>query len=163
MPTSLYHAFSVPMLQFRSLCILTIVSFVTLGCGKGTVGVIPVQGTITLDGQPVEKASIAFLPAAGQPLPAIGTTDAQGKFVMKTTEGPQELNGAMPGQYKVIINKFTQSGIIENEQGLSGVVAPGGLKVEWLIPQKYSTADTSDLTCKVETGMQELKFALKSK
>ena len=131
-----------------------------LGCDGPSLSVLPVTGTVTLDGQPVENASVTFIPTTK--LPAGGVTDAAGKFTLKTIEGPYELNGAIPGKYKVVITKFNQNGILPDEQGLSGS-APSGIKVEWLIPQKYADKNTTELTCQVEPGMAPPKFELKSK
>jgi hypothetical protein len=46
---------------------------------------------------------------------------------------------------------------------LQGDVAPGGVKVEWIVPQKYSRPDTSELTALVKDEKNEFTFDLKSK
>ena len=57
---------------------------------------IPVTGTVTLDGKPVDDVAVLFAPAAKGPA-ASGTTDAGGKFQLMTVNDP----GAVPGEYNV--------------------------------------------------------------
>jgi hypothetical protein len=70
------------------------------GCNKS--GLHSVKGIVTLDGQPVEGASVQFLLIGGEPRPAIGTTDKNGAFTL-TTLKPND--GAAPGEYKVLVIK----------------------------------------------------------
>jgi predicted small lipoprotein YifL len=134
-----------------------------LGCGpKGPV-VVPVSGVVTLDGRPVEKASVVFMPADGQPQPATGVTDAAGKFSLVTVIGPNDHAGALPGNYRVVVTKATMSGALADETGLSVDGMQGGIKMEWLIPEKYSRPDSSGLTAQVQPGMAEVALGLQSK
>ena len=49
------------------------------GCGSGDETLAPVSGTITMDGKPLAKAKIDFMPKNGG-RPASGITDEEGKF-----------------------------------------------------------------------------------
>jgi lysophospholipase L1-like esterase len=57
------------------------------------------SGTVTLDGKPLEGATVAFVQGA-TPV-AVGKTDADGKFQL-TTDG---VPGVPPGEYGVVISK----------------------------------------------------------
>lgn len=75
------------------------------GCGGSGAGLVPVSGTIKLDGQPLGQAQILFVPIAATTADAelasvqsAGVTDAQGKYQLLTLDhGP----GAVPGKHKV--------------------------------------------------------------
>jgi hypothetical protein len=71
------------------------------GCG-GKGGPVPVQGIVTLDGQPVANAQVTFAPEAMDGHMAFALTDDDGVFSLTT---PPELKGALPGAYKVLITK----------------------------------------------------------
>jgi hypothetical protein len=71
------------------------------GCGSNT-GTVKVQGTVTLDGEPLEGASVTFQPDGKEGRPASGVTDKNGTFQLGTFSTN---DGALPGGYKVIITK----------------------------------------------------------
>lgn len=72
----------------------------TLGCGGPSV--VPVEGTITLDGKPLASANIVLAQLrATDPGPFVGKTDAQGKFAIGTAESPA--SGAVVGEYRLMI------------------------------------------------------------
>jgi len=72
---------------------------VLAGCGGGPRPV-KVSGTLTLDGKPVEGATIKFVPVAENGRPAVGLTKADGGFELTTHENS---DGAIPGDYKVVV------------------------------------------------------------
>ena len=141
------------------------------GCGSDRPQTIPVSGTVTLDGSPIEGAIVGFTPTGGG-RPATGTTDTSGKFTLTTFE---DGDGALPGTHTVTVTKMKSSGgegmpsagDSEGEEGdvmLSGPMGPGQQEptVEWLVPQKYSNPKTSELSCDVKQGMEQPTFALTS-
>ena len=77
----------------------------TLGCEPKYDGpeLVPVTGTVTRNGQPVAGASVVFTPAEG--LVALGTTDDQGKFSLKT----RAMDGAALGKHNVSVYKNTDA------------------------------------------------------
>jgi hypothetical protein len=62
----------------------------------------------------------------------------------------------------VTVIKKETSGIVADKSGLSGPVAPGGIQDKWIVPQKYSTPQTSRLTAEVKSGMEPVRLDLKS-
>jgi hypothetical protein len=56
------------------------------GCGGN--GRIPVEGNVTLDGQPLEQGSIEFSPLPDTLGPAAGGEIADGKFAIPSSGGP---------------------------------------------------------------------------
>jgi hypothetical protein len=67
------------------------------GCGSKLVHV---KGKVLLDGKPVEKATVVFEHEDGGGNQAAAQTDDEGVFHLGTF---QPGDGAMPGQYKVLI------------------------------------------------------------
>jgi hypothetical protein len=68
------------------------------GCGGGTV---PVEGRVTLDGQPLANATVVLSPVRGTgPGPFTGKTDADGRFKLEDTDNQ---GGPVPGEYVLMI------------------------------------------------------------
>jgi hypothetical protein len=126
------------------------------GCGGGS-GLVPVTGTVTLDGKPVANAAVLFKPSAGQP--ANGTTDGDGKFSLETIKPG---DGAMPGEHDVTVTGVKMSGVQQTADGLSDADS-SKVKYEWFVPQKYSIPETSGLKVDVKRGMAPVTLELKSK
>ena len=128
-------------------------------CGPSGPRPVPVSGTVTVDGQPMAGASVMFMPQAeGQP--GVGLTDEAGKF--RLTSGSSQA-GVMPGSYKVTVTLHKVTGFLADKDGLSGGIAPGGIREQWLVPQRYSNPQTSGLTAEVREGMEPVKLALTAK
>ncbi len=138
------------------------------GCWSRGPETIPVQGIVTLDGKPVEGATVSFSPkAAGRP--ATGTTDAAGHFSLTTFEPG---DGAVPGEHVVTVSKIKSSGqqfdmstipAGRDVMPLSGPTSTGGIKIQWEVPPKYADPKTSGFTIDVKSGMEPVKLELKSK
>jgi hypothetical protein len=134
-----------------------------VGCG----GVRPakVTGILTLNGQPVEGATVQFVPVKEGGRPATGLTKADGGFSLTTFE---DQDGALPGEYKVVI---TYHPPVENappaqttEQGMKQAMqaqaqAKKG-KPKYVIPAAYSDASKTPFTQTVPTN-GPIKFDIK--
>ena len=73
-----------------------------LGCGQNNM--VPVKGTVTLDGQPIEGALVKFIPKPGAAShEATAVTDASGNFSLGTLK---DGDGAWRGVYKVCVQKI---------------------------------------------------------
>jgi hypothetical protein len=124
--------------RFIALALLVSVPFLS-GCGAKPV---KVTGTVTLNGQPVEGATVQFVPVNDGGRPAVGTTGADGGFSLTTIENH---DGAMPGEYKVVItyNPPVETAPAQNtEQGMKQATqaqsqAKRG-KPKYVIPAAYT-------------------------
>ncbi|MEN6496823.1 MAG: hypothetical protein ABFD16_21235 [Thermoguttaceae bacterium] len=132
-----------------------------LGCGKGYEGgkLAPVSGVVTLDGQPAAGIMVLFSPTAetgGQG--GMGTTDASGKYELKTRG---EFTGVVPGQYKVTCVKYVMpdGSPIPNDPNFS--MATSGAKQ--VLPAKYSDPQRTVLSAKVPTEGTAVPLELTSK
>ena len=78
---------------------LILASLLVAGCSSGN-GMARVEGTVMLGGQPLEGATVEFLPADGQGAPASGHTDDRGRYELMYT---YDTAGIPPGEYIVSI------------------------------------------------------------
>lgn len=141
------------------------------GCGDG-VDTHPVSGTITLDGTPIQGASVTFQPVeGGTGMPAVGTTDANGKYQLTDMRSDDVGSGAEAGEYRVGVLWYKPTGedtssatgdstgeSVGDEQSRQGVTGP-----EALLPAKYQNPKTSELTTTVTAGKNTIDFELLSK
>jgi hypothetical protein len=73
--------------------------------GCGGVRAVPVSGTVTVDGKPVEHVGVNFAPleTSGAARPgSSGVTDAEGRFTLQTV-GKRRVGGAVPGKHRVTL------------------------------------------------------------
>lgn len=131
------------------------------GCGDGRPGLVEATGTVTVDGKPVEGASVSFQPIAeemeGFGRPAVGTTDASGKFSLMTYEPG---DGVPEGKYKVAVQKRVPVNELpanyDSEQAGTFKV-----KFRWDVPRLYANPESSGLTAEVtSSGIEPATFAL---
>ncbi len=139
-----------------------------LGCGPdlppGALPTHPVNVTVTYNGDAVEGAIVTFISQDGEPVAAYGRTNAHGIAQMKTyVEG----DGAVLGMHKVLVNKTEMTGNGADVGQSPEEYDPAELRedytppsLEHLVPQKYSSPATSDLTAEVISGVNEFRFEL---
>ena len=86
-----------------SATVLIVLTIFAAGCGgdKGPKS-YRVEGTVTLNGTPVDGAAVSFVPDDNTGSSAGGKTDASGKFTLMTSFGTE---GAAAGTYSVVITK----------------------------------------------------------
>lgn len=152
-------------LRVRSMlaCLFLLIA---TGCSPSHPATSPVSGTITYKGAPVGEAVVVFAPD-GSGRPATATTDAQGNFRLSTFG---EFDGAMPGNYKVTVTKLVKNKVPakteeqlheEFERQLQTGQAPPAPAVEYLVPEKYSSADKTTLQFTVKAAQNdEARFEL---
>lgn len=128
-------------------------------CGPSRPKTAPVSGVVTLDGKPVAGASVMLTPDDGG-RPALGETDAEGKFTLTTFEPG---DGALVGKHHVTVRKVEISGVQADRDGLSGAPIPGGIREKWIIPKKYSNAKEWNHTVEVKSSLEPLKLQLTSR
>ena len=128
------------------------------GCGSGHPETFPVAGKITYDGQPVTQGTVVFYPEEGRS--AMGTIAADGSYRLTTFE---DGDGALPGRHTVTITAIAQSASApasmeeEMEHGMLGSMEGS---IRWLVPERYSRRETSELTADVPTEGGTIDFEL---
>ena len=153
-PSSSFAAYPAAVL---AACLVTI--FTLPGCGRGEPTFAPVSGTVTMDGKPIARAAVLFVPPEHSGLaPATGETDAAGRFQLSTGDRP----GAAPGNYQVGIRCVETTGLTTNELGLVVPVGNQPVEVRWHVPERYGNLATSGLTATVVPGGNDVRFDLKA-
>jgi hypothetical protein len=116
-----------------------------LGCGESGPKLIPVNGTVKLDGTPKPKLLVTFTPVDGGTPIAVGQTDEKGEYSLRTNGR----KGAVVGQHKVsitTINEVTEAPKATNtapsgsaEYMNQANIRPQEFKIpKELIPAKYN-------------------------
>ena len=143
------------------------------GCGSSST--VPVEGVVTLDGQPLEGAAVE-LRTGGRAARRRAKTDAAGKFKFDDRRGGQRRRA---GQ--------VQSGREQDGEAYPRSPVPAVPPARWpdgqvlcfpvrpparkgpppmpksLVPAKYVNPNTSEITVVVEKGMAPVQIELKSK
>lgn len=119
---------------------------VLFGCGGAPErNLVPVEGTVTLEGQALDGAYVEFVPQGSTPGRGyIGRTDSEGKYQLNTIDGA---DGAAPGEYKVVVSKWVMPDgtAFEPNQDISAMDA-GAVR---LVAEQYEDPDTTPLTASV--------------
>ena len=121
------------------------------GCYQGnSLGTIPVTGKVTYNGQPVEGATISFMPD-GQGRPATAISSSGGAYELSTLDS----KGAIPGPYTVVVRKteisLASTAPVSMEDALKLNNKPPPPPKE-LLPAKYADAAKSPLKFEVKKG-----------
>lgn len=117
----------------------------------------PVSGTVTQGGASVTDATVRFEPADGSQ-GATGRTDAQGAYTLSTFAAG---DGALAGDYRVTIVKMEGEGaqaVSEDDPNYTGEEID--VEMKNVLPEKYSNAETSELTATVAEGTNTFDFPL---
>jgi|688.fasta_scaffold81906_4 hypothetical protein len=123
------------------------------GCGTKGVPTYPVRGTVTLDGKPVDGATVMFVPPAGPPNSAV--TDNAGTFAIAAP-------GVPAGACGVTITKMTGGPVLNNPtpEDLQRLAQnPAAAKPPTsVIPEKFGRTDTSGLSANVTSDASKNVF-----
>jgi hypothetical protein len=140
------------------------------GCSKSSktngpqLDLVPVSGTITLDGTPLSEATVSFAYQGTPPEGFYGSgagTDAQGHYELQT----MGKKGAVPGTYKVTVSRpLDASGMTINpEEGMDMEQLRQAGVLKETVPLKYTDATATELTTTIEKGKADgYDFTLKS-
>lgn len=140
---------------------------VATGCGTQQASrpkTYPVEGTVKYNGQPVEGASVTFVPKEGstadpKPQAATAITDSSGYYSLGTFASG---DGAVPGDYLVKVTKFRQP---QQQQQPQNADTPDSLQAflryqqgqqaagpKNELPARYENEKTSGLFFTVQPG-----------
>jgi hypothetical protein len=138
------------------------------GCSrkKNVPETVTVTGTVLLNGNTVEGAEVSFQPKSTGPdsHPARGTTDASGKFTLKTYIGPgTDVDGAIPGDYLVSVTKVESNSMTSQDMAKMTTSGKKIVPPKNLLPARYANPQKSKLTATVSAdGSNDFKFELKN-
>jgi hypothetical protein len=101
---------------------------------------VPVSGIVTIDGQPLGRGNIKFVPANGRP--SAGALGPDGRFTLTCYDGN---DGALLGSHRV---QVASNRIISDS------------KIEWFAPPKYADFRTSEINVEITEAVDDLKIEL---
>ncbi len=133
-------------LPASSLHLLVALLLALLG-GCGGNGLVEITGTVTYDGQPVQKGTIAFLPSDGKG-PTVAAIIAEGKYTAKIFPGAKLV--------KIEGYKIVGRGHVLPENPRSPMVDI----TEPVVPARYN--EKSELKAEIGPGTRVLDFNLKA-
>jgi hypothetical protein len=158
---------------FTRLCFVLLAvsgALVMTSCGTddGLGKRFPVSGSVTYNGQPLEKGKISFIPDDPKNIGASGTIE-KGSYTLST--GGQN-DGARAGKYKVTISAKEDSvakakaDFARDNKGQDPGYLPGRYlaaaesKAKSLIPAGYGDSTTTNLTAEVKEQSNSIDFKL---
>ncbi len=143
-----------------------------VGCGgASTLDTHPVEGVVTLDGEPVPNATVMFVPVDEQQgLSATGITDQSGVYTLTAVGTGEDVaragGGTLPGEYQIgVIKTEVESYLSEEEameQGIPYEPPPLEPKVDHIVPLRYNLPQRSGLTATVTEGKNNIPIELTS-
>jgi hypothetical protein len=135
------------------------------GCGRSGPKLVPVDGTILLDGQPLAYKCVLFLPEEGTAgNGAGGYTNGEGKYSLFAVifGVTRDYDGCPPGRYRVVVSEpvipITEADfgpLDAEEEGDEPAVAVGPVMspATSVIPALYTSEETTPLVREVpESG-----------
>ncbi len=134
------------MISNRSaVCFLWLIPL--LGCGSGAAA--GVSGKVTLDGSPLDDATITFVPVSGGQRQAAWATVKDGQYTIAAKDG------LGTGQFHVEIRalRVTAEKTTQNDPTL--------IPAKEIVPSKYNSK--SELIVEIKPGKNTADFDLKSK
>lgn len=125
------------------------------GCGRGGPQRVVISGTVTFNGQPLDRGQMRFIPEEGSGMPASGAYISKGEYVANS-------QGGVPvGQVKVQIECWQPTAGWLQEHG------PPGPDARWdvipknqIIPEKYNAKTELEITIEPGSGSLTRDFAL---
>lgn len=162
------------MKAYSRWAVLAAALAISSGCGLGgdddRPKTVEAKGIVTLDGAPIEGASIVFAPVEpGEgKYPAQARSDATGNFELTAFESKP---GAVPGQYKVMVSRTvevtggappTAEQLGEDAEHMTEEEKAG---VRWVndLPQKYANPNDSGIVIEIpESGIANIELKLVS-
>ena len=103
---------------------------------------VPVSGIVTIEGQPLIRGNIKFVPKNGRP--SAGSIGPDGRFTLTCYDGN---DGAVLGTHRV---QVASNRIISDS------------KIEWFAPPKFADFRTSGIEVQITEPVDDLKIELSS-
>ena len=155
--------------KWSAVTLMLLIAFVGCYSSTGRAPTYPITGTVTLKGQPLEGATVVFVPSEGASHePATGITNAEGKFKLSTFLAD---DGAQEGEYRIKVSKFDIKKptkeeqdryiSIEEEQKIQFPDEKPTPPAKNMLAKKYASEETSGFTHTVTRkgpNMVELKL-----
>ena len=163
----IFHVFGTTALS------LAVLAFIFTGCGYRRPAQVKTTGTVTLDGEPVENASLMFIPDSGRP--ASANTNTNGDFQVSSYGGN---DGLQAGNYRVMVTKLVLKDRFQKQydravERAAAEAEPGeepeDVDIEFgdsaygnMLPTKYEELETTDIKVTITKQQEPLAISLTS-
>ncbi len=144
----------------RLLVVIVLGCSVFPGCGKSAADVGEVEGTVLLDGKPLDGIQVTFLPDPGQNTvgpTAVGVTDNQGHYKLAAVTG--NVAGVVVGFHKVTLRDLKNFQPPAGRGG-RGPTEGSGTAPPRRIPSVFEDPGTTTLTREVKPGNQSINLEI---
>lgn len=136
------------------------------GCGGPDLGLVEVNGTLTLDGQPLPQYSIFFTPINGTTgHGGGGFSDDTGAFNVKAVVpgALEDHDGLVPGEYRVTVSepRVTINAVAPADESMPALSPERGSPLKSVVPAIFRN-DNSPITIKVTDSGGTFPVALRS-
>jgi hypothetical protein len=117
---------------------------------------------VTYNGEVVKEGTVTFYPAQGG-RPATGRIRSDGTYVLSTFG---DGDGALVGEYRIAVEAKSVVGGPPAPKSLKEEITPTSAanptkpSIKWLVPEQYSSAESSGITATVSRGENEINFNL---
>ena len=147
------------MTRIASAVLFAAVCLFAAGCGESAPDVVPASGTVTLNGKPLPKVQVKFIPQAdvGAEFIATGVTDDQGRYTLTCNGEP----GACEGENKVIIAEQEPPEELLSETKQKELAAYRRTLKNRPVPKAYGNLADTPLKKDVKAGQPTYDFDLK--
>ena len=130
---------------------LFLTSLLLVGCEKGPeIGVV--QGTVTLDGKPLDMVRVVFMPDPNEATHGAHSecvTDGSGKYDLLYSQA-LDVRGAIVGWHRVIVEEIAAEESREQFRAIR-------------VPDRYRMAAQTPLKFEVKPGEQSIDIELQTK
>jgi hypothetical protein len=131
------------------------------GCGKRLPPIVPVQGTVLLNDNPLPKASVTFVPQLdnfGAESNSAGITDEDGHFSLTCAYNNQP--GAVVGTHVVVVTDPPMPAEMRRVQDMREQNAYLAKLGNRPIPPQYSSPTRSPIRIEIKQGQEPVKIEL---
>jgi hypothetical protein len=132
------------------------------GCGKRLPPLVPVRGSVLLNGKPLPKAAVTFVPQLdtfGAESNSTAVTDENGQFTLICAYQGQP--GAVAGEHIVLVTEPPLPEELRNSRSTRELANFRAKLGNRPIPAKYSSVSQSPLKIEVKEGQEEIKLELR--
>ena len=150
------------MIRFALLMAMLFASTLVTGCAQSRPAIVPVEGVLLLDGEPVPSAEVQFIPmerGLGAEYIAVGTTDERGRFALLCNGQA----GACACENRVVVADASPPESARGQSSASQVEMSrfyAGLKNR-PIPVMYTSAARTPVTVAVNLERGEYRIELR--
>jgi hypothetical protein len=131
--------------------ILFVIATFNTGCGSNKLKTYPVEGIVSIDGQPLEEGMIRFRPKHKENKHSAYGSIKKGNYKLQTTGGDFGA-GAIPGEYQVVFSVLAPP--LSNDQDAEATET---------LPNLYTKVEETPFSVTVVKGKNVFNFELKTK